>query len=111
MFFLTGILSPNNHYDEHLNEILDSSGQRIPSCSTVRPSVGIPKFISATPVSLNSAMELFRNERYFPLSGFCCNGLLPNDRGPVSNEEGSYSWKTLSDATLSLLSYGILFII
>lgn len=70
------------------------------------PVQGVPKYISFDSTVLSQVLELFLNERYSPISGFCTKGLLVNDRGPISNENGSCSWKSLEEATTSLLSHG-----
>lgn len=69
-------------------------------------SQGVPDFVTTEPVILVQVIELFRNERYSPLSGFGAKGLLVNDRGAISNENGTSSWKSLEEAVSSLVSYG-----
>lgn len=60
-----------------------------------------------TPISnLRRKIEIYRNERYSPISGWSCEGLLMTDRGKYSTSDGNVSFNSLDDASSAFVSIG-----
>ena len=51
-------------------------------------------------------IEIYKNERYQPTSGFTSNGLLMNDRSKFSSIDGKSSWNTIDEAADAMISFG-----
>jgi TRAF-type zinc finger len=56
--------------------------------------------------SVEAVIEICENERAWIGGGFTTKGLLPNDRGRYSTVDGSLSFHTIDEATVSLLTRG-----
>jgi hypothetical protein len=59
-----------------------------------------------TSISNRRKIEIFRNERYSPISGWSCEGLLMTDRGKYSTSDGNVSFNTLEEASSAFISLG-----
>ena len=56
----------------------------------------------------SKVIEVYENERYSPFGGWSSKALMPTDRSPFSIQDGTSGWPTLDEASMALVSRGML---